>query len=100
MDQHFLHIKMFVKDDGFPDSTDTTSRRDFYAVMYYHYRQGSLSSIASKVCPITLGTILHRDLRFTSGTNDFSSAERLLETVTVATEQIVPKLKCLIKEDP
>ena len=36
--------------------------------------------------------------RFTSATSNFSSAERL-KTVIVATEQIVAKMKCLIKED-
>ena len=65
--------------------------------------RGSLSSNASKVCQTALGTILHRELQFTSGTRNFSSAERRLQTVavvTVATEQNVAKVKCLIKEDP
>ena len=68
--------------------------------MYYDYRQGSLSSNASNVCQTTFGIILHRDLRFTSGTSNFTSAERRLKTVTVAIEQNVAKVKCLIKEDP
>ena len=43
----------------------------------------SLPSNASKVCKVTLGTILHHDLQFTSGTRNFSSAERPLKIVTV-----------------
>ena len=68
--------------------------------MYYDYRQDSLSSNAPKLCQTTLGIILHSEVRLTSGTSNFSSAERLLKTATVATGQIVAKVICLVKEDP
>ena len=94
---------MFGKGDGFPDSTETPSRKDFRVMMCYDYCQGNLSSNASKVCKTSLRTIVYRDLLFTNGTRNFSSAERRLQTLavlTVATEQNVAKVKCLIKEDP
>ena len=68
-------------------------------MIYYDYRQDSLSSNAPKLCQTTLGIILHSEVRFTSGTSNFSSAERLLKTVTAA-GQIVAKVICLIKEGP
>ena len=98
-----LNGRMFGKDDGFPDSAETPSRKDFRVMMCYDYCQGNLSSNASKVCKTSLRTIFHRDLLFTNGTRNFSSAERRLQTLavlTVATEQNVAKVKCLIKEDP
>ena len=61
---------------------------------------------ASKVCQTALRTILHLDLQSTSSRRNFSSAEGCLKNdrcgqpVTVATEQTVAKVKCLMKEDP
>ena len=68
--------------------------------------RGSLSSNNCEVFQTALWTILHRDLQCTKGTRNFSSAERRLKTdrcgqpVTVATEQNVVAMECLIKEDP
>ena len=98
-----LNGKMFGKDDGFPDSAETPSRKDFRVMMCYDYCQGNLSSNASKVCKTSLGTIFRRNLQSTSGTRHFSPAERRLQTVViviVAMEQNMAKVKCLIKEDP
>ena len=38
---------------------------------------------ASSVCQISLGTSLHRDQQFTTGTRKLSSVERRLKTATV-----------------
>ena len=63
---------MFGKGSSFPDGAETPSWRYFRTMMYYD---------ASKVWHTALGTILHRNLQFTSGTKNFSSAERCLKTV-------------------
>ena len=52
------------------------TKRSF--IVFYDYRQGSLSSRASHFCQTALGIILHRIIRFISGTSNFSSAERRL----------------------
>ena len=78
-----LGNKMFGKGDGFPDRAETPKRGDFYAMMYYDWLNRSLSSNTSRVCQTALETILHHDLQFTSGTRNFSLAERRLKTVAV-----------------
>ena len=80
-------------------------------MMYYDYPQGKsfqqCFQSLSKVCQTAFGTILDCYLQFTSGTRNFSSAERRLKTVTVVANllQLLPNkslavVKCLIKEEP
>ena len=78
----FLDGKMFGKGDGFPDIAETPSQRDFHAMIYYDYRQ---SAKLPKLVKLLWGPV---------------SSDRSGRFVTVATEQNVASMKCLIKEDP
>ena len=60
-----------------------------------------------KFVKLLSGTVLYRDLQFTSGTKNFKFGRMTFEDndycgqpVTFATEQTVAKVKCLIKGDP
>ena len=49
--------KIFRKGDGFPDSVETPSRRDFRAMMYYDYRQATLSAQLPNSVKLLLGPV-------------------------------------------
>ena len=49
--------KIFRKGDGFPDSVETPTRRDFRAMMYYDYRQATLSAQLPNSVKLLLGPV-------------------------------------------
>ena len=68
--------KMFGEGDGLPDSAETLHEHIFLHYRYLTIIFGeSLSSNAFNVCQTALGTIVYRDLQFTSGTRIFSATE-------------------------
>ena len=85
--------KCWVMVTAFPTVQKHLSCSDILMIIV----KGSLFSNASKVYQTALGTILHHDLEFTSGTSKFGLAGNQWKTVTI--EQNVAKVKCLIKKN-
>ena len=59
---------------------ETTFAKHFHEKIILCYE---VTGKASNVCQIALGTSLHRDQQFTTGTRKLSSVERCLKTATV-----------------
>ena len=101
-----LNGNMFGKGDGFSDSAEAPSRRDFRVMMYSVYCQRKSFQQRFQSLSKCFGDHSLRDLQF-----NFISAERRLKIVTAVAnlrlwlpgkkkkKKNVAKVKCLIKED-
>ena len=94
---------MFGKSDGFPDSAETPSRKDFSCSDVLRLSTGE---VFPAMFPKFV-KLLRRDLpvhnwytEFHFGRTTFEGSERCCQPVTVATEQNVAKVKCLDKGHP
>ena len=101
--------KILGKGDGFPDSEETPSRKDFRAMTYYDYHYGTfvqqcphcLSNCFGYYSP-TCSTVhkWDKEVHFSRKTfEDTSNPWPLLPLKTTTTKVNVAKVKCLIKED-